>query len=95
MTPDESIESLHARGEIQGCVIVTPIPALISSAVSRNETAQSPSRTIPVEQVSAVLAPHVGRLGYLQAQRGEVVDSLTLDANYIRRMDGEIIVKIP
>jgi tRNA threonylcarbamoyladenosine biosynthesis protein TsaB len=95
MTPDESIESLHARGEMQGCVIVTPIPALISSAVSRNETAHSPSRTIPVEQVSAVLAPHVGRLGYLQAQRGEVVDSLTLDANYVRRTDAELHWKAP
>jgi hypothetical protein len=48
-----------------------------------------------VEQVSAVLAPHVGRLGYMRALRGEVVDSLTLDANYVRRTDAELHWKAP
>jgi tRNA threonylcarbamoyladenosine biosynthesis protein TsaB len=95
MTPDEFIETLNARGEGPGCVIVTPVPALISVAASRNETSRGQARPVPVEQVSAVLAPHVGRLGYMQAQRGEVVDALTLDANYVRRTDAELHWKAP
>ena len=43
----------------------------------------------------AILAPYIGRLGYLRAQRGEVVDSLTLDANYVRRTDAELHWKAP
>jgi hypothetical protein len=35
----------------------------------------------------------VGQLGYLRAQRGELSDSLTLDANYIRRSDAELHLK--
>jgi hypothetical protein len=45
--------------------------------------------------VSAILAPHIGRLGYQRARRGELVDSLTLDANYVRRTDAELHWKAP
>jgi tRNA threonylcarbamoyladenosine biosynthesis protein TsaB len=95
MTPEEFIESLDVRGEAPGCVMVTPVSALISGGVSRYETAHPQARPIPVEQVSAVLAPHVGRLGYMRALRGEVVDSLSLDANYVRRTDAELHWKAP
>lgn len=95
MTPEEFIESLDRRGDVPGCAIVTPMPALISGAASRYETAHARAQPIPVEEVSSVLAPHVGRLGYLRAQRGDVVDSLTLDANYIRRTDAELRWKAP
>jgi hypothetical protein len=40
--------------------------------------------------VSAALAPVIGRLGLERANRGEVVDSLGLDANYVRRSDAEM-----
>ena len=42
-----------------------------------------------IEGVSASLAPAIGRLGFDRANRGELVDSLGLDANYIRRSDAE------
>jgi tRNA threonylcarbamoyladenosine biosynthesis protein TsaB len=95
MTPEEFFESLHARGAADDCTIVTPVPALISGAASRYETAHAASARIKVDEVSAILASHVGRLGYLRAQRGEVVDSLTLDANYVRRTDAELHWKAP
>jgi len=95
MTPDEFIETLHARGAATNCTIVTPAPALISAAASRYETAHAVSGGVRVDEVSAILAPYVGRLGYLRAQRGEVVDSLTLDANYVRRTDAELHWKAP
>lgn len=43
-----------------------------------------------IEQVSASLAPTIGRLGFDRANRGDLVDSLGLDANYIRRSDAEV-----
>ncbi len=43
-----------------------------------------------IEQVSASLAPMIGRLGFDRANRGDLVDPLGLDANYIRRSDAEV-----
>ena len=43
-----------------------------------------------IVQVSASLAPAIGRLGLDRANRGELVDALGLDANYIRRSDAEV-----
>jgi tRNA threonylcarbamoyladenosine biosynthesis protein TsaB len=43
-----------------------------------------------VEVVSGVLAPFIGELGYAKALRGDAVDALHLDANYIRRSDAEM-----
>jgi tRNA threonylcarbamoyladenosine biosynthesis protein TsaB len=43
-----------------------------------------------IEQVSASLAPTIGRLGFDRANRGDLVDPLGLDANYIRRSDAEV-----
>jgi tRNA threonylcarbamoyladenosine biosynthesis protein TsaB len=43
-----------------------------------------------IEQVSASLAPTIGVLGFDRANRGDLVDSLGLDANYIRRSDAEV-----
>jgi tRNA threonylcarbamoyladenosine biosynthesis protein TsaB len=45
---------------------------------------------IACETVSWVLAPIIGRLAHRAAQRLEVVDALTLDANYVRRSDAEL-----
>ena len=43
-----------------------------------------------VISVSAALAPTIGRLGRERANRGEVVDAMRLDANYVRRSDAEM-----
>jgi tRNA threonylcarbamoyladenosine biosynthesis protein TsaB len=42
-----------------------------------------------VEIVSPVLAPVIGLLAFEQARRGELIDALRLDANYVRRSDAE------
>ncbi len=42
-----------------------------------------------IVQVSAALAPAIGRLGFERARRGDLVDSIRLDANYVRRSDAE------
>jgi tRNA threonylcarbamoyladenosine biosynthesis protein TsaB len=94
MTPEEFLESLRVRG-VEDFVVVTPTPSLIDSPASRNETSVSTRATNRVEEVSAILAPSLGRLGYERARRGQLVDSLTLDANYVRRTDAELHWKAP
>jgi tRNA threonylcarbamoyladenosine biosynthesis protein TsaB len=44
-----------------------------------------------VEIVSPILAPWIGRLALAEALLGKLSDSLTLDANYVRRSDAELL----
>jgi tRNA threonylcarbamoyladenosine biosynthesis protein TsaB len=88
-SPAEFLEALRSRGTPPPTV-VTPVPELVSQMFSTSEAADAPEQKIKVEIVSTVLAPVIGRLGYLQAQRGELVDSLALNANYVRRSDAEL-----
>ena len=90
MTPDEFLEMLRSRAADTDFTIVTPEPEIISRQMSQIE-----KRTPSLEQVSSVLAPLIGRLGYQRAQRGQVSDALSLDANYVRRTDAELHWKVP
>lgn len=67
---------------------ISPTPEVLARPL-----AASPFHGRPVEQVSTVLAPVIGQLGLERAKRGEVVDALHLDANYIRRSDAELLWK--
>lgn len=93
MTRDEFIDTLQARCADSEFAIVTPEPALISDPLPRLEKARASAGKISLEQVSGILAPQVGQLGFLRAQRRELADSLTLDANYLRRSDAELHLK--
>jgi hypothetical protein len=66
-------------------VLVSAAPELIQRApeISILTAAQ-------IVEVSAVLATDIGRLGYGQAMRGDLVDALSLDAHYVLRPDAEI-----
>jgi tRNA threonylcarbamoyladenosine biosynthesis protein TsaB len=46
-----------------------------------------------IEQVSATLAPMIGRIGTRLLREGKATDALGLDANYVRRSDAEIFWK--
>lgn len=46
-----------------------------------------------IEVVSSVLAPAIGRIGWAQLVAGRRTDALTLDANYVRRSDAEVLWK--
>ena len=46
-----------------------------------------------IEQVSATLAPMIGRIGARLLREGKATDALRLDANYVRRSDAEIFWK--
>lgn len=90
MTADEFLGSLRREAGEEKRVFVTPTPEVLAEALARAGFASS-----AVEEVSTVLAPTIGQLGVARARRGEVVDALHLDANYIRRSDAELLWKGP
>ncbi|MGB7308660.1 MAG: tRNA (adenosine(37)-N6)-threonylcarbamoyltransferase complex dimerization subunit type 1 TsaB [Candidatus Acidiferrales bacterium] len=94
-TPEEFAQALDARAPKSDFAIVTPVPVLVRELLSRLETTAAPRAAMPIDEVSPILAPHIGKLGYLRSQRGELSDALTLDANYVRRSDAELHWKDP
>jgi tRNA threonylcarbamoyladenosine biosynthesis protein TsaB len=64
--------------------LVSPTPEVLPADRMRG----FPPETQPV-RVSAALAPAIGRLGFECAKRGELIDAIRLDANYVRRSDAE------
>jgi tRNA threonylcarbamoyladenosine biosynthesis protein TsaB len=87
---DESILSIDEflqmvkEESAQSIQLVSPTPEVLPLDRVR-EILQDAS----ILQVSAALAPAIGRLGFERAMRGDVVDSMRLDANYVRRSDAE------
>jgi tRNA threonylcarbamoyladenosine biosynthesis protein TsaB len=86
-TPEEFIRALAEQPEKKQVTIVTPAPDLFSNLQSQIEKISSISK---IEQVSTVLAPLVGQIGFRRAELGQVSNSLTLDANYVRHSDAEL-----
>jgi tRNA threonylcarbamoyladenosine biosynthesis protein TsaB len=89
-TGDEFLEALRAQlGDVSGLIIACISPEVIQPALQRQGLG-----CYRIEVVSNELAPFIGQLGYAKALRGEVVDALHLDANYIRRSDAEMNWKV-
>ncbi len=90
LASDESILSLDEFLELvkgkspQSVQLVSPTPEVLP-ATRIGEVLPGAQ----VVQVSAALAPAIGRLGFERAKRGDLVDSISLDANYVRRSDAE------
>jgi tRNA threonylcarbamoyladenosine biosynthesis protein TsaB len=60
------------------------------------QTQQWPSRSSlneTVQQISPLLAPRIGQIGFRLAQHNQLLDALSLDANYVRRSDAELFWK--
>jgi len=89
-TPEEFWTALAELPTPGTVTVVTPDAKMLAQLSSHSET-----RDLSFEQVSSVLAPSIGRLAYSRARRGDVVDALTLDANYVRRSDAELHWKGP
>ena len=89
--PAEFFDALQTIAGTSACTIVTPEPALVSSFLDGSDAAVHPRQKmeITIERVSSVLAPSIGHLAAHQAQRGQLVDALALNANYVRRSDAE------
>jgi tRNA threonylcarbamoyladenosine biosynthesis protein TsaB len=61
---------------------VSTCPAVLEGASAWEQRA---TRGEQVLQATAVLAPLIGKIGLQKAAKGEVLDALSLDANYVRR----------
>jgi tRNA threonylcarbamoyladenosine biosynthesis protein TsaB len=66
-------------------VFVTATPEVVRVGLAASTFAGA-----TLEEVSGELAPFIGRLGLARSRRGEVVDALGLEANYVRRSDAEV-----
>ncbi len=82
--PDELLNQVAERMIGREARFVSPAPELLADTFA---TAGLPRDGI--EKVSDDLTPWIGQLAFESAERGELVDALTLDANYIRRCDAE------
>jgi tRNA threonylcarbamoyladenosine biosynthesis protein TsaB len=94
-TPNELCEILREHRAASDIVIATPARTLVSTMLAGLAGQPSGNDAFPIEEVSSILAPTVGRLGLLRARSGRLTDSLALDANYIRRSDAELHLKEP
>jgi tRNA threonylcarbamoyladenosine biosynthesis protein TsaB len=86
--PEEFIDSVSKLAQGRPVRFASPSPQIVEEAIKGSSLQNS-----EVEKVSENLAPWIGRLAFGSAQRGELVDALTLDANYVRRMDAEMYWK--
>lgn len=83
LSPDEFVELV--KGKFSHSIqLASPTPDALPATHIREILLDA-----PVVQVSAALAPAIGRLGFERAKRGDLVDSIRLDANYVRRSDAE------
>jgi tRNA threonylcarbamoyladenosine biosynthesis protein TsaB len=72
------------------CGKEVPVFVTTNAEAVRVAVAASAYADAELQEVSAELAPFIGRLGLQQSRRGEVVDALRLEANYVRRSDAEV-----
>lgn len=90
LASDESILSLDEYLALlkektpQQVRLVSPTPDILPAARLKEVLPDA-----HVVQVPAALAPAIGRLGFERARRGDLVDAIRLDANYVRRSDAE------
>ena len=90
LASDESILSVDEFLElVKGKSPQAGTACLADAGSAPCRLAQGSSARGAIVQVSAALAPAIGRLGFERAKRGDLVDSIRLDANYVRRSDAE------
>ena len=90
MTATEYLQLVYSEAAGALVAFLSPHPLVLRPALDA-----SPFRTSPIQEASPVLAPLIGSIGLELAQRGKLVDSLTLDAHYVRRSDAELLWKGP
>jgi tRNA threonylcarbamoyladenosine biosynthesis protein TsaB len=84
LSVEEFLESARANSLSGQHLLVSPTPDVLSANLIE--------KFLPgarIETVSGILAPVIGRLGFERANRGDLVDAMRLDANYVRRSDAE------
>jgi tRNA threonylcarbamoyladenosine biosynthesis protein TsaB len=84
LSAEEFLESARENSLTGHALLVSPTPDVLPANLVQ--------QILPgarIETVSGILAPVIGRLGFERAKRGDLVDAIRLDANYVRRSDAE------
>lgn len=91
-TAEEFLGQLSARAANERIHFISPNPDVLKPALDHwNAASASISREI--DAASPALAPFIGKVAFERASRGEFIDPLRLDANYVRRSDAELLWK--
>jgi tRNA threonylcarbamoyladenosine biosynthesis protein TsaB len=88
LPPEEFLGVLRESTANRKVTFVTTARGMTAAMIANTEFA-----TAPVRSASRFFAPVIGRIGIERATRGELVNSLELDANYVRRSDAEVLWK--
>jgi tRNA threonylcarbamoyladenosine biosynthesis protein TsaB len=92
IAPDKFLAWCAAKAGSESIDWVSTDPNCLTQAPQWSSRLVS-SQTI--QEVSALLAPRIGQLGYHFARQNHLTDALSLDANYVRRSDAELFWKGP
>jgi tRNA threonylcarbamoyladenosine biosynthesis protein TsaB len=92
IAPDKFLEWCAAQAGSDSIDWVSTDPNCLTQAPQW--ASRSASNEV-VQQVTAILAPRIGQLGYRLARENRLTDALSLDANYVRRSDAELFWKGP
>jgi tRNA threonylcarbamoyladenosine biosynthesis protein TsaB len=93
MTPVDFLNEMRVLAGKEALTIVTPTPetlAGVTGGAAGSDGIVEGAGGIRVEVVANILAPAVGLLAVRRARSGITGDSLTLEANYVRRTDAEL-----
>jgi tRNA threonylcarbamoyladenosine biosynthesis protein TsaB len=88
--PAKFVEWVSERAGAERLGWVSPEPEYITRQENWRERERRGER---VQVVPAVLAPVIGRIGYEKVLENRLADAVTLDANYVRRSDAELLWK--
>jgi hypothetical protein len=90
IAPGKFVEWVSERAGEERVSWVSPDPEHITQQENWGERERRGER---VQVVSAILAPVIGRIGYERVLENRLADAVTLDANYVRRSDAELLWK--
>lgn len=88
--PEAFLDFAVSAAETERIEWISPDPKCLTS-IEKWPSRLALSETIYV--VAPILAPAIGRLGMKLVREGRLADALSLDANYVRRSDAEILWK--
>lgn len=90
VAPAKFVEWVSEQAGAERVCWVSPDPEHITQQEDWRERERGGER---VQVVSSVLAPVIGRIGYERVLENRLADAATLDANYVRRSDAELLWK--
>jgi tRNA threonylcarbamoyladenosine biosynthesis protein TsaB len=90
VSPKAFLERVDREADGAPVAWVSLDPAALTNEPAWEERA---TRGESVLLSEAMIAPAIGRIALRRAREGKLADSLTLDANYVRRSDAEIFWK--